>query len=79
MSKPKFLMPYGKYKGKQFKEILELDPSYILWLVENTDIDVPSEIVNEANELTSNSGPWEDLDGDPWGDLDNGIEITDML
>lgn len=72
-------MPYGKYKGKQLKEILKLDPNYILWLVENTDIDVPSEIFNEANELASSSGPWEDLDGDPWEDLDAGREMTDML
>lgn len=37
MTKPKDIITFGKYKGKSFDEIAEIEPSYILWLNENVD------------------------------------------
>ena len=41
---------FGKYKGKTVGEVLLDDPSYILWLVDETDIDVAIDIVDEAQD-----------------------------
>lgn len=30
-------MPLGKYKGYDCKEIIEIDPSYVEWFVENVE------------------------------------------
>ncbi len=35
MNKPKDTITFGKYKGKTFNEIADIDPDYILWLDEN--------------------------------------------
>ena len=32
MNKPKDTITFGKYKGKTFDEIADIDPYYILWL-----------------------------------------------
>lgn len=37
MTKPEDIITFGKYKGKSFNEIAEIEPSYILWLHENVD------------------------------------------
>lgn len=37
MTKPKDIITFGKFKGKSFDEIAEIEPSYILWLNENVD------------------------------------------
>lgn len=37
MIKPEDIISFGKYKGKSFDEIAEIEPSYILWLHENVD------------------------------------------
>lgn len=37
MTNTKDLITFGKYKGKSFDEISNIDPSYILWLAKNVD------------------------------------------
>lgn len=37
MTKPKDTITFGKFKGKTFDEIAEIEPSYILWLSENIE------------------------------------------
>ncbi len=37
MTKPEDIITFGKYKGKSFDEISEIEPSYIFWLDENVD------------------------------------------
>ena len=37
MTKPKDVIDFGKYKGKTFEDISNIEPSYILWLSENVD------------------------------------------
>ncbi len=42
MNKPEDTITFGKYKGKTFDEIADIDPDYILWLDENVkDINLP--------------------------------------
>lgn len=31
------VMDFGKYKGKSVEDVLEEDPSYLLWLLENSE------------------------------------------
>lgn len=35
MNKPEDIISFGKYKGKTFDEIADIDPDYILWIDEN--------------------------------------------
>jgi hypothetical protein len=37
MTKPKDIITFGKFKGKTFDEIADIEPSYILWLSENIE------------------------------------------
>ena len=37
MKNPEDIINFGKYKGKTFDEISDIEPSYILWLAENVD------------------------------------------
>lgn len=37
MTKPEDVITFGKYKGKTFDEISDIEPSYILWLRDNVD------------------------------------------
>lgn len=47
MTKPKDIITFGKYKGKTFDEISEIEPSYILWLSENIEeINFPKKWLN---------------------------------
>ncbi|MGYP001338022402 len=43
-----WVMPFGKFKGLALSEIIENDPQYLVWLVDNTDLDFHSEIMDEA-------------------------------
>jgi len=39
---------FGKYVGKTPKEVLEEDPSYIVWLFDNIENQVSQELYEEA-------------------------------
>ena len=42
MNNPEDAITFGKYKGKTFEEIANIDPDYILWLDENVkDVKLP--------------------------------------
>lgn len=32
------LMPFGKYKGQELEDVMEMNPSYIVWLKDNCDL-----------------------------------------
>ena len=36
-------MPFGKHKGKQVEDLVEDEPSYIRWLVENANTEFDNE------------------------------------
>jgi hypothetical protein len=51
VNKPKDTITFGKYKGKTFDEIADIDPDYILWLDENVkDVKLPKKWI-EAVEM----------------------------
>ena len=60
-----FVMPFGKYSGKKLVEILDENPSYIIWLSENDVVKVPDDILTMARHDTM-SPDFEDLHSD-WG------------
>ena len=37
MRDPEDIITFGKYKGKTFDEIADIDPDYILWLDEKVN------------------------------------------
>jgi len=47
------LIGFGKYACETAQDILDNDPGYFLWLDENTDIEIASDILAEADENNS--------------------------
>jgi len=45
-----FVFTFGKHDGDTIEEVLESDPSYIVWLNDETDHIVLPEIVDKAEE-----------------------------
>lgn len=41
---------FGKHKGLTLEEISVEDPSYLIWLHKETDIEVPSNLVISASD-----------------------------
>jgi len=58
-------LDFGKYKGKTLLELSDLDPSYLIWLAENSIVNVPSDLLNYAINTTMEPD-FEDLHND-WG------------
>ena len=51
MNKPEDTITFGKYKGKTFNEIADIDPDYILWIDKNVkDVKLPKKWI-EAVEM----------------------------
>jgi hypothetical protein len=51
MRDPEDIITFGKYKGKTFDEIADIDPDYILWLDEKVkDVKLPKKWI-EAVEM----------------------------
>ncbi len=49
MNKPEDIITFGKYKGKTFDEIADIDPDYILWLDENVkDVKLPKKWIESV-------------------------------
>ena len=48
ISSPNQPMWFGKHHGKSVKWVVRNDPSYILWVVDETDIEVDEDIAMEA-------------------------------
>jgi len=45
-----WVMPFGKHKGQTIEYILDVEPWYITWLQENTDLDFDHTIIEDANK-----------------------------
>lgn len=41
---------FGKYRGKQVSVIIESDPKYIVWALENTNSHPSQELLNRLSE-----------------------------
>jgi hypothetical protein len=54
VNKPEDTITFGKYKGKTFNEISNIDPDYIVWLNENVKtIKLPEKFVDIVKTETS--------------------------
>ena len=51
-------LTFGKHKGKTIKEILDIDPQYLVWLHQETEHKLQSKIYNKA-QLDSRDS-WEE-------------------
>jgi len=45
------LMPFGKYKGTEIEEIIEDDPQYMVWAVENMSIQFSEEVLEIVGRI----------------------------
>lgn len=52
-----FIMPFGKRKGWTIDEMIQNDPQYLAWLVNNTDFDVDFKLLEEAEEAAETFQP----------------------
>jgi hypothetical protein len=43
-------LKFGKYKGQQVEDVVEDDPGYIRWLVENTDTHFDDEVLETLSK-----------------------------
>ena len=60
-----FIMTFGKHKGEKLVQILDKNPSYIIWLAENEVVKIPSDLLAMAFNDTM-APDYEDLHND-WG------------
>lgn len=44
----KFVMPFGKHKGESIADLMEIDPHYLIWVHENTDLELHADLYDEA-------------------------------
>lgn len=60
-------LKFGKYKGHSVKSIVDIDPSYILWLADEDIMQFSDEIISMAEEkdLDDRYWPLDDIGG--WG------------
>lgn len=49
----KHVMTFGKRKGYSIEDLIEADPQYLVWLVNNTDFDLDHKLVDEAEEAAA--------------------------
>ena len=57
---------WGKYAREIVQDVLDTDPGYFLWLDANTDVEIASNILAEADENASPNHEfkgWSDRDG----------------
>lgn len=61
------VITFGKFKGKTFGVIAEVEPSYLEWLNNEEIVDMPAEMVqaaiDDANEMEDSRYEW----GGSWG------------
>ena len=56
--KLKDILAFGKHKGKTIKEILDIDAQYLVWLHQETEHQLQSNIYNKAQLGSRDS--WEE-------------------
>lgn len=49
---------FGKHANEIVQDVLDTNPEYFLWLDENTDIEIASDILTEAVENASEDGSY---------------------
>jgi len=60
------ILEFGKYKGLSIYSVADDDPSYVIWLAQETNTDVPLDAIAWANDAMMEPD-YEDLHGDDWG------------
>lgn len=45
------IMTFGKHEGHQVEDILEDDPSYMVWLAEETNTDLDEEVLEHISRI----------------------------
>lgn len=56
-------LTFGKYKGKTPNEVAGIDPSYLVWLVQNVDDGLVSdELYSECFDTTLDRRDYDDYD-----------------
>jgi uncharacterized protein (DUF3820 family) len=58
------VMTFGKYKGKSIAEILDVNPSYIIWLYDNNVLSIDDKVLGMAYELQNEYDCYAD-----WNDI----------
>ena len=58
-------MKFGKHKGETIQEILNSDPSYIIWMYENDVMELGDDIVEDAYCNDANASPPESFYWEP--------------
>jgi uncharacterized protein (DUF3820 family) len=61
------IMTFGKYKGRLIAEILDVNPSYIIWLSDNNVLNISDKVLGMAYEL-QNEADFNDCYAD-WNDI----------
>jgi len=46
-----YVVPFGRFKGMMLQHILEVEPQYILWLKYTGGMQIPTDMLNAAEEL----------------------------
>lgn len=64
----KALIGFGKYRRETVQDILDNAPQYLLWLDANTDVEIASDILSEAED---NSRPEHMFKGYTQRDINN--------
>ncbi len=58
-----YILPFGKYKGTSVGDVLELNPGYLLWAVENIEwFDLHADILEEAEEVMDDNEAEKEFD-----------------
>lgn len=47
---PNWKLPFGRWKGFAISEVMEHDAGYVLWLIDNTDIDLHADLLETARD-----------------------------
>ncbi len=55
------VLTFGKYRGKTVGEVIDLNPGYILWLVDENVIEMPEDMYEGACEEDANQSPPEEF------------------
>ena len=68
------VMTFGKFEGETIQDILDNDPQYLCWLVDNTDFDLHCDLLDEAE---NNGRPDHEFKG--WTQRPDSSEHADRI
>lgn len=66
------VLQFGKHKGWTIGDCVDADPSYVIWLSEDEVMNIPADILEEAQENEDGNrrdgvDEWGNLNSDFWG------------